>query len=75
MDYNKNADYFENNGCCLLFFLSLGQMTDSQYDCVIKLELQGMQQRALDKLGIDIDEVNKAIELTRFNVSHNFFNF
>ena len=59
MDYNKNADYFENNGCCLLFFLSLGQMTDSQYDSVIKLELQGMQQRALDKLGIDIDEVKE----------------
>jgi hypothetical protein len=28
-----------------------------------------------NSLGIDIDEVNKAIELTRFNVSHNFFNF
>ena len=24
---------------------------------------------------IDLDEVNKVIELTRFNVSYNFFNF
>ena len=62
MDYSKNEDYFADYGCCLLFLsfiFRLKQLTDAQYDAAVRSELQGMQQKALDKLGIDIDEVKE----------------
>ena len=39
--------------------LLAGRVTDEKYDAMIREHIQEMEQRALDKLGIDRDEVNE----------------
>ena len=43
----------------IVIFVNKRKMTDAQYEAIVKEQLKAMEQRALDKLGIDIDEVKE----------------
>lgn len=57
----------------IVIFVNKGKMTDAQYDASVKEQLKAMEQRALDKLGIDIDEVKEIAPIVIDGYNYNDF--
>ena len=53
--------------------VNIGKMTDAQYDASMKEQQKALEQRALDKLGLDIDEVKEIDPIVIDGYNYNNF--